>query len=51
MRRWAGSITPRGLEAARSKGVLGFDGIKVHRMTGPSGLLFSYLPLVENSCR
>lgn len=40
----AGSITPCGLEAGRSKGVLRFDGIKVHRMADPSGLLFSYLP-------
>ena len=32
-----------GLEAASDKGVLGLDGIKVHRMTG--GLLYSYPPM------
>ena len=32
-----------GLEAGRSKGVLGFDGIKIHRMAG--GLLYSYPPM------
>ena len=32
-----------GLEAVRSKGVLGFDGIKVDRMTDK--LLYSYPPM------
>ena len=32
-----------GLEAARSKGVLGFDGIKMHRMAG--GLMLFIYPM------
>ena len=32
-----------GLEAARSKGVLGFDGIKMHRMAG--GLVLLIYPM------
>ena len=34
-----------GLEAARSKGVLGFDGIKIHRMAG--GLVSAYPPMLD----